>query len=29
MIELTRNELIGTDLRSSKGNQFKWLSNRY
>lgn len=29
MIELTRNELIGTDLRSSKGNQFKWLSNGY
>ena len=29
MIELNRDELIGTDLRSSKGNQFKWLSNGF
>ena len=29
MIELSKSELIGTNLRSSKGNQLKWLIDGY
>ena len=29
MIELSKSELIGTNLRSSRGNQLKWLSDGY
>ena len=29
MIELTKNELIETNRKSSKGNQFKWYSDGF